>query len=117
MTFGKNKIMSIKNTIDSKFVKKLIDENLLFFFIVSQISSDNTLEKSSIENRLNIIKSVKYVMTDTFVKDRDMYLDLLSDCEEILLKELKDLSKKKLKIWLFQNNFIYLQCNYLTKID
>ena len=95
MTFGKNKIMSIKNTIDSKFVKKLIDENLLFFFIVSQISSDNTLEKSSIENRLNIIKSVKYVMTDTFVKDRDMYLDLLSDCEKILLKELKDLSKKK----------------------
>lgn len=95
MTFGKNKIMSIKNNIDSKFVKKLIDENLLFFFIVSQISSDNTLEKSSIENRLNIIKSVKYVMTDTFVKDRDMYLDLLSDCEEILLKELKDLSKKK----------------------
>ena len=89
--------MSIKNTIDSKFVKKLIDENLLFFFIVSQISSDNTLEKSSIENRLNIIKSVKYVMTDTFVKDRDMYLDLLSDCEEILLKELKDLSKKKAK--------------------
>ena len=97
MTFGKNKIMSIKNTIDSKFVKKLIDENLLFFFIVSQISSGNTLEKSSIENRLNIIKSVKYVMTDTFVKDRDMYLDLLSDCEEILLKELKDLSKKKAK--------------------
>lgn len=97
MTFGKNKIMSIKNNIDSKFVKKLIDENLLFFFIVSQISSDNTLEKSSIENRLNIIKSVKYVMTDTFVKDRDMYLDLLSDCEEILLKELKDLSKKKAK--------------------
>lgn len=95
MTFGKNKIMSIKNNIDSKFVKKLIDENLLFFFIASQISSDNTLEKSSIENRLNIIKSVKYVMTDTFVKDRDMYLDLLSDCEEILLKELKDLSKKK----------------------
>ena len=89
--------MSIKNTIDSKFVKKLIDENLLFFFIVSQISSDNILEKSSIENRLNIIKSVKYVMTDTFVKDRDMYLDLLSDCEEILLKELKDLSKKKAK--------------------
>lgn len=89
--------MSIKNNIDSKFVKKLIDENLLFFFIVSQISSDNTLEKSSIENRLNIIKSVKYVMTDTFVKDRDMYLDLLSDCEEILLKELKDLSKKKAK--------------------
>lgn len=97
MTFGKNKIMSIKNNIDSKFVKKLIDEDLLFFFIVSQISSDNTLEKSSIENRLNIIKSVKYVMTDTFVKDRDMYLDLLSDCEEILLKELKDLSKKKAK--------------------
>ena len=95
MTFGKNKIMSIKNTIDSKFVKKLIDENLLFFFIVSQISSDNTLEKSNIEDRLRIIKSVKYVMTDTFVKDRDMYLDLLSDCEEILLKELKDLSKKK----------------------
>lgn len=95
MTFGKNKIMGIKNNIDSKFVKKLIDENLLFFFIVSQISSDNTLEKSSIENRLNIIKSVKYVMTDTFVKDRDMYLDLLSDCEEILIKELKDLSKKK----------------------
>lgn len=90
--------MSIKNNIDSKFVKKLIDENLLFFFfIVSQISSDNTLEKSSIENRLNIIKSVKYVMTDTFIKDRDMYLDLLSDCEEILLKELKDLSKKKAK--------------------
>ena len=97
MTFGKNKIMSIKNTIDSKFVKKLIDENLLFFFIVSQISSDNTLEKSNIEDRLRIIKSVKYVMTDTFVKDRDMYLDLLSDCEEILLKELKDLSKKKAK--------------------
>lgn len=97
MTFGKNKFMYIKNGIDSEFVKKLIDENLLFFFIVSQISSDNTLEKSSIENRLNIIKSVKYVMTDTFVKDRDMYLDLLSDCEEILLKELKDLSKKKAK--------------------
>lgn len=97
MTFGKNKIMNVKNNIDSKFIRKLIDENLLFFFIVSQISSDNTLEKSNIENRLNIIKSVKYVMTDTFVEDRDMYLDLLSDCEEILLKDLKDLSKKKAK--------------------
>ena len=87
--------MNIKNSIDSKFIKKLIDENLLFFFfIVSQISSDNTLEKSNIENGLNIIKSIKYVMIDTFVKDRDGYLDLLSDCEEILLKELKDLSKK-----------------------
>lgn len=86
--------MNIKNSIDSKFIKKLIDENLLFFFIVSQISSDNTLEKSNIENRLNIIKSIKYVMINTFVKDRDGYLDLLSDCEEILLKELKDLSKK-----------------------
>ena len=52
--------MNIKNSIDSKFIKKLIDENLLFFFffIVSQISSDNTLEKSNIENRLNIIKYV-----------------------------------------------------------
>lgn len=60
MIFGKNKIMNIKNSIDSKFIKKLIDENLLFFFffIVSQISSDNTLEKSNIENRLNIIKYV-----------------------------------------------------------
>lgn len=36
-------------------------------------------------------------MINTFVKDRDGYLDLLSDCEEILLKELKDLSKKKAK--------------------
>lgn len=81
--------MNNKNSIDLKFIRKLIDENLLFFFIVSQISSDNTLEKSSIENRLNIIKSVKYVMADTFVEDREGYLDLLSDCEEILLNELK----------------------------
>lgn len=97
MTFGKNKFMYIKNGIDSEFIKKLIDENLLFMFIVSQISSDNMLEKSNIENRLNIIQSIKYVITDISIENRDMYLDLLSDCEEILLKELKDLSKKKAK--------------------
>ena len=84
--------MSIKNTIDSKFVKKLIDENLLFFFIVSQISSDNTLEKSNIEDRLRIIKSIKYVIDDLDIEDKDGYLDLLSDCERILLNDLNDIT-------------------------
>lgn len=89
-------------------------KNLLFFFsIVSQISSDNTLKKSNIENRLNIIKSIKYVMINTFVKDRDGYLDLLSDCEEILLKELKDLSKKKAKKIGYFKIILYI-CNVIT---
>ncbi|MBO8427496.1 MAG: hypothetical protein IAC58_02950 [Firmicutes bacterium] len=84
--------MNIKNSIDSKFVKKLLDENLLFFFIVSQISSDNILEKSNIEDRLRIIKSIKYVIDDLDIEDKDGYLDLLSDCERILLNDLNDIT-------------------------
>lgn len=89
--------MNTKNNIDASLIKKLISEGLLYFFITSQISSDNILEKSNIEDRLRIIKSIKYVINDLDIEDKDGYLDLLSDCEEILLKELKDLSKKKAK--------------------
>lgn len=92
MTFGKNKIMNIKYSIDSEFIKKLIDENLLYFFIVSQISSDNILEKSNVEKRLNIIKSIKNAMVDLCIQDKDKYLCLLSKSEEILLGDLKKLS-------------------------
>lgn len=84
--------MSIKYSIDSEFIKKLINENLLYFFIISQISSDNILEKSNVEKRLNIIKSMKNAMVDLCIQDKDKYLCLLSKSEEILLGDLKKLS-------------------------
>ena len=63
-----------------------------FFFITSQISSDNILEKSNIEDRLRIIKSIKYVIDDLDIEDKDGYVDLLSDCERILLTDLNDMT-------------------------
>ena len=83
--------------INAEFIEKLVNEGLFEFCVVSQISSDNTLEKENIEDRLDIIKSMKLAVNDSLIKGKGKYLDLLSDCEEILLKELKDLSKKKLK--------------------
>ena len=41
--------MDIKYNIDLDFVKKLISEDLLYFVITSQISSDNLLDKPNIE--------------------------------------------------------------------
>lgn len=84
--------MNTKNSIDANLIKKLISEGLLYFFITSQISSDNILEKSNIEDRLRIIKSIKYVIDDLDVEDKDGYLDLLSDCERILLNDLNDIT-------------------------
>ena len=83
--------MNAKNNIDANLIKKLISEGLLYFFITSQISSDNILEKSNIEDRLRIIKSIKYVIDDLDIEDKDRYLDLLSDCERILLNDLNDI--------------------------
>lgn len=84
--------MNTKNNIDASLIKKLISEGLLYFFITSQISSDNILEKSNIEDRLRIIKSIKYVIDDLDIEDKDGYLDLLSDCERILLNDLNDIT-------------------------
>lgn len=84
--------MNTKNNIDANLIKKLISEGLLYFFITSQISSDNILEKSNIEDRLRIIKSIKYVIDDLDIEDKDGYLDLLSDCERILLNDLNDIT-------------------------
>lgn len=84
--------MNTKNSIDANLIKKLISEGLLYFFIISQISSDNILEKSNIEDRLRIIKSIKYVIDDLDIEDKDGYLDLLSDCERILLNDLNDIT-------------------------
>lgn len=84
--------MNTKNSIDANLIKKLISEGLLYFFITSQISSDNILEKSNIEDRLRIIKSIKYVIDDLDIEDKDGYLDLLSDCERILLNDLNDIT-------------------------
>lgn len=83
--------MNTKNNIDASLIKKLISEGLLYFFITSQISSDNILEKSNIEDRLRIIKSIKYVIDDLDIEDKDGYLNLLSDCERILLNDLNDI--------------------------
>lgn len=84
--------MNTKNNIDANLIKKLISEGLLYFFITSQISSDNILEKSNIEDRLRIIKSIKYVIDDLDIEDKDGYLNLLSDCERILLNDLNDIT-------------------------
>lgn len=84
--------MNTKNNIDANFIKNLISEDLLYFFIASQISSDNILEKSNIEDRLRIIKSIKCVMDNLDIEGKDEYLDLLSDCEEILLNDLNDIT-------------------------
>ena len=84
--------MNTKNNIDASLIKKLISEGLLYFFITSQISSDNILEKSNIEDRLRIIKSIKHVIDDLDIEDKDGYLDLLSDCERILLNDLNDIT-------------------------
>lgn len=84
--------MNAKNNIDANLIKKLISEGLLYFFITSQISSDNILEKSNIEDRLRIIKSIKYVIDDLDIENKDGYLDLLSDCERILLNDLNDIT-------------------------
>lgn len=84
--------MNTKNNIDASLIKKLISEGLLYFFITSQISSDNILEKSNIEDRLRIIKSIKYIIDDLDIEDKDGYLDLLSDCERILLNDLNDIT-------------------------
>ena len=84
--------MNTKNNIDASLIKKLISEGLLYFFITSQISSDNILEKSNIEDRLRIVKSIKYVIDDLDIEDKDGYLDLLSDCERILLNDLNDIT-------------------------
>lgn len=77
--------------INAEFIEKLVNEGLFEFCIVAQISSDNPLEKENIEARLDIVKSMKLAVNDSSINDKDKYLSLLSDSEEILMKDLNDL--------------------------
>ncbi len=77
--------------INTEFIEKLVNEGLFEFFIVSQISSDNLLTKENIEARLDIVKSMKLAVNDSLIKDKGKYLSLLSDSEEILMKDLNNL--------------------------
>lgn len=75
--------------INAEFIEKLVNEGLFEFCIAAQISSDNPLEKENIEARLDIVKSMKLAVNDSSINDKDKYLSLLSDSEEILMKDLK----------------------------
>ena len=77
--------------INTEFIEKLVNEGLFEFFVVAQISSDNPLEKENIEARLDIVKSMKLAVNDSLIKDKGKYLSLLSDSEEILMKDLNNL--------------------------
>lgn len=77
--------------INAEFIEKLVNEGLFEFCIVAQISSDNPLEKENIEARLDIVKSMKLAVNDSSINDKDKYLSLLSDSEEILMEDLNDL--------------------------
>lgn len=80
--------------IDSELIKTLINEGLLEFFIVSQISSDNLLTKENIEIRINNIELIKESLISLNIGDKGNYLDMLSMSLNILLNELAELEKK-----------------------
>lgn len=80
--------------IDSELIKTLINEGLLEFFIVSQISSDNLLTKENIEIRINNIELIKESLVSLNIGDKGNYLDMLSMSLNILLNELAELEKK-----------------------
>lgn len=77
--------------INAELIEKLVNEGLFEFCIVAQISSDNPLEKENIKSRLDIIKSMKLAVNNSSINDKYKYLSLLSESEEILMKDLNDL--------------------------
>lgn len=86
---------NMKNKIDVDLIKRLIKEDLLYFIIASQISSDNIVEKKTLEQRLQVIQSIKAIINDLSIENKEKYLILLDKGEKILIEDLNNIFLKK----------------------
>jgi hypothetical protein len=84
-----------KNDNTRKFLEGLEKEGLLYFYLVSLISSDSLLSAEDCEESLKAIDYCLEILPENDIKDKDKIEKMLIIGKEIVLKELETFKNEK----------------------
>lgn len=84
-----------KNDNTRKFLEELEKEGLLYFYLVSLISSDSLLSAEDCEESLKEIDYCIEILPENDIKDKDKIEKMLIDGKEIVLRDLETFKNEK----------------------
>ena len=79
---------------DNKKLERLEKYGLLDFYLVSLISSDNLESVDDCDKHLAEIAYLKSIMGDNDIKNKDYYMSVLDDGENIILRDREQFLKE-----------------------
>ena len=90
--------MKKKNSADyRKFLEGLEKGGMLYFYLVSLISSDSLLSIEDCEESLREINFCLEILPENDIKDREKIKQMLIDGKEIVLRDLEMFKEKQIK--------------------
>ena len=81
----------------TKFLEGLEKSGMLYFYLVSLISSDSLLSVEDCEESLREIDFCLEVLPENNIKDREKIKQMLIDGKKIVLRDLEMLREKQIK--------------------
>lgn len=84
-----------KNDNTRKFLEGLEKGGLLYFYLVSLISSDSLLSAEDCEESLKEIDYCLEILPENNIKDKDKIEKMLIDGKEIVLRDLETFKNEK----------------------
>lgn len=73
--------------MDKEMLKKLIEEKMIYFFLVSLISSDNLNNENDYNKSIKILNDTRLVLMDLDVENKEKYIQYVDDSLSLLKKE------------------------------
>ena len=73
--------------MDKELIKKLIEEDMIYFFLGSLVSSDSLNNKTDYEESIKILNDTRLVLIDLYVENKEKYIQYIENEISILKNE------------------------------
>lgn len=73
--------------MNKELVKKLIEEDMIYFFLGSLVSSDSLNNKTDYEESIKILNDTRLVLIDLDVENKEKYIQYIENEINILKSE------------------------------
>lgn len=87
----------MKKEPDRKLLEKLAEKDLLYFFLVSLISSDSLFTVKECEESLEMIDFCLDILSENDIKDKEKIEEMLLDGKEIVLRDMEHFKEQENK--------------------
>lgn len=89
--------MAKRKERERNFLEKLEEANILYFYLVSLISSDSLFSIKDCKESLDEIEYCLSVLPENNIKDKDKIKDMLLSGKEIVLRDMEMFRSQEIK--------------------